>query len=56
MQVCLSMYNLLMEQGITGLNHFNPVTHFYTPWKRHKTYGFLTFLGGIEMWYWTKMG
>ena len=21
----------------------------YTPWKRHKTKGFLTFSGGIEM-------
>ena len=33
-----------------------PVSHFYTPWKRQKTFGFLTFSGGIEMWHWTKMG
>ena len=37
------------------LTHFSPVSHFYTPWKRHKTFGFLTFSGGIEMWHLTKM-
>ena len=31
------------------LIHFSPVSHFYTPWKRQKTFGFLTFSGGIEM-------
>ena len=36
--------------------HFSPVSHFYTPWKRQKNFGFLTFSGGIEMWHWTKMG
>ena len=30
------------------------MAHFYTPWKRQKTYGFLTFSGGIEIWHWTK--
>ena len=30
-------------------NHFSPVSHFYTPWKCQKTFGFLTFSGGIEM-------
>ena len=39
-----------------ALNHFSPLSHFYTPWKVHKTYGFLRFLGGIERWHWTKMG
>ena len=29
--------------------------HFYIPWKRQKTKGFLTFSGGIEMKHWTKM-
>ena len=29
--------------------------HFYTPCKRTKTRGFLTFSGGIEK-HWTKMG
>ena len=33
-----------------------PMSHFYTPWKRQKTYGFRTFSGGIEMWRWTKNG
>ena len=32
------------------------MSHFYSPWKRQKTIGFLTFSGGIEMWHWTKMG
>ena len=27
----------------------------YTPWKRHKTFGFMTFLGDIEMKHWVKM-
>ena len=31
------------------LTNFSPVSHFYTPWKRQKTKGFLTFSGGIEM-------
>ena len=31
----------------TGLTHFSRMLHFYTPWKREKTYGFLTFLGGV---------
>ena len=39
-------YNILI--------HFSPMLHFYTPWKRQKTIGFLTFSGGIEMWHWTK--
>ena len=39
-----------------SLTHFSPVSHFYTPWKRQKTFGFLTFSGGIEMWHWTKIG
>ena len=37
------------------LTHFSLVPHFYTPWKRQKTEGFLTFSGSIEMWHWTKM-
>ena len=28
------------------LTHFSPVFHFYTPWKRKKTKGFLTFSRG----------
>ena len=40
----------------SSLTHFSPMSHFYTPWKRQKTCGFLTFSGGIEMWHWTKIG
>ena len=29
--------------------------HFYTPWKRQKTSGILTFSGGIELEHWFKM-
>ena len=38
------------------LTHFSTIFHFYTPWKRQKTKGFLTLSGGIEMEHWTKMG
>ena len=31
------------------LTHFSPMSHFYIPWKRQKTYGFLTFSGVIEV-------
>ena len=34
----------------------SPMFHFYTPWKRKKTKSFLTFLGGIEMEHWVKIG
>ena len=30
--------------------------HFYTPIKRQKTKGSLTFSGGIEMKHWAKIG
>ena len=43
---------ILIEYEIL-LTHFSPVSHFYTPWKCQKTFGFLTFSGGIEMWHWT---
>ena len=36
--------------------HFTQMFHFYTPWKRQKTFGFLTFLGGIKMKHLGKMG
>ena len=38
------------------LTDFNPIVHFYTPWKCQKTFGFLTISGGIEMKHWTKIG
>ena len=39
-----------------SLTHFSPLSHLHTPWKRLKTFGSLTFSGGVEMWHWTKMG
>ena len=38
------------------LNHFTPMFYFYTPWKRQKTFGFLTASEGIEMEHWPEMG
>ena len=38
-----------------NLTHFIPMFHLYTPWKRPKTFGFLTFSGSIEMRNWVKM-
>ena len=35
-------------QFFATLTHFSPMSHFYTPWKRQKTFCFLTFSGGIE--------
>ena len=37
------------------ITHCSPVVDFCTPWKRHKTFGFLMFLGGIEMEHWAKI-
>ena len=45
----------LIRRGFNQLTHFNPIFHFYTPWKRQKTKGFLTFLRGIKMEHWAKM-
>ena len=36
-----------------NLPYFKPMFHFYTPLK---TFGFLTFSGGIETEHWFKMG
>ena len=38
------------------LTHFQPLFHFYTPWKHKKTFAFLMFSGGIEVEHWLKMG
>ena len=35
--------------------HFQPLFYFYTPWKYQKTFGFLMFLGVIEVEHWLKM-
>ena len=53
----ISSFEFIMFKSVkSSLTHFNPVSHFYTPWKRQKTFGFLTFSGGMEMWHWTKNG
>ena len=41
---------------ILAITHFNPVVHFYNPWKRQKTKGFLTVPGDIEMERFSKLG
>ena len=43
-QLILSDFKMWSSAALT---HFSPVLHFYTPWKRQKTFGFLTFSGGI---------
>ena len=52
----LKNYPTVSKYPKYSLTHFSPMSHFYTPWKRQKTYGFLTFSGGMEMWHWTKIG
>ena len=44
-------YNWTILFDGSCLTYFSPVSHFYTPWKRQKTKGFLTLSGGIEMWH-----
>ena len=38
------------------LIYFSQMLYFCNSWTRHKTFGFLTFPGGIEMEHWAKMG
>ena len=38
-----------MNLAELSLAYFKPMFHFYTPWKRQKTRGFVTFSGGIEL-------
>ena len=49
-------FSLCCNFALNSSGHGIPMSHFYTPWKRQKTFGFLTFSGGIEMGHWTKMG
>ena len=37
-----------MKPSMALLTHFRPMFPFYTPWRRQKTEGFLTFSGGIK--------
>ena len=48
---CSRIFRWLFEKRDTLLTHFSLMSHFYTPWKRQKTIGFLLFSGGIEMWH-----
>ena len=36
--------------------NFQPMFHFYNPWKHQKTNGFLMFSGSIEVEHWLKIG
>ena len=47
--------NIQLSYIENQLTHFRPVSHFYTPWKRQKIFGFVTFSGGIEKWHWPEM-
>ena len=40
---------ILMVIKAARVNHVSPMSHFYTPWKCQKTYGFLMFSGVIKM-------
>ena len=48
--------SFLFYRDLVVLNHFSLVFHFYTPWKRQKIEGFLTFPRGVEKGYWAKLG
>ena len=43
----ITLYDVVYENGTQSLTHFTWTLSFYTPWKRHKKSGFLTFSGGI---------
>ena len=49
----LIIYGCLEEYCF--LTHFSSMFLFYTPWKCQKTFGLLTFSGGIEMEYLAEM-
>ena len=53
--LCLN-HKLKIYVGVfSKLNHFQPMFHFYTPWKQQKFSGFLVFLEGMEVKFWLKM-
>ena len=53
----VEIYQLIVKILETGsffkkkkiFNNFSPIIYFYAPWKCQKTFGFLTFSGGIEI-------
>ena len=48
-EIIFSLFCINLSFWGNYLVHFNPIFHFYTPWKRQKIKGFLMFLRGIEM-------
>ena len=44
-----------VRKKLSFLSYFKPMFHFYTPWKRQKISGFLTFSGGTEIENWLEM-
>ena len=55
-RIVKGQYSFLSATGASTLflTHFSPVSHLYTPCKRQKNCGFLTFLVDIEIWHWLK--
>ena len=47
---CFQILLLILShfEQINPFSHFQPVFHFYTPWKHQKTRGFLVFSGGYR--------
>ena len=54
------LHNLLWKKLFLkyteNLTHFNPIFHFYTPWKCQKPFGYLRFSGVVKMKHWSKIG
>ena len=42
---------IYISDNLQQLTHFKPILHFFTPLKRQRAKGFLTFLEGMEMKY-----
>ena len=56
--VCFVSCFLVQKRRFKGdcLTHFTPIFDVYTPWRRQKTRGFLTFSGVVEMENFPEMG
>ena len=50
----LKMISLRRSITVYWLTLSSSMFHFYTPWKRQKTFGFLTFSGAIKIENWVK--
>ena len=49
--ILLHLHSQEFSQQDAYVSHFQPMIHFYSPWKYLKTSNFLMFSGGIEMEY-----